>query len=332
MNKFKNYVGIDISKDYFDVAFIQDLKSKSIHNQFENTVMGVRKLIIWLKSLECKNTDTLFCMEHTGMYSKIIIAKLISEEFQLWVEMSLKIMRSGGVQRGKNDKIDAERIAAYALKNQDSFSAYQTNKGSVSRLRVLFSLREKLICYRTALTNVSNEFKKFDSNASKITSCYSKKTLSGIKKDLLKIEKEIDNLIERDDELKILFKRITSVPGVGKITAILLIYLTNEFKNFKNPRQLACYSGVVPFEYCSGKSIKSRPKVHYIANKKLKKALHMCAISASKNDPEIHQYYIRKTDEGKNKMLVINNIRNKIIHRICACVRENKNFEVRSVA
>lgn len=73
MNKFKNYVGIDISKDYFDVVFIQDLKSKSIHNQFENTVMGVRKLLTWLKSLECTNTDTLLCMEHTGMYSKIII-------------------------------------------------------------------------------------------------------------------------------------------------------------------------------------------------------------------------------------------------------------------
>lgn len=58
----------------------------------------------------------------------------------------------------------------------------------------------------------------------------------------------------------------------------------------------------------------------------------MCAISASKNDPETHQYYIRKTEEGKNKMLVINNIRNKIVHRICACVRENKLFEVRTVA
>lgn len=241
MSKFKNYVGIDISKDYFDVAFIQDLKSKSIHSQFENTVAGVKNLITWLKSLECKNTDTLLCMEHTGMYSKIIIAILLSEDFQLWVEMSLKIMRSGGVQRGKNDKIDAERIAVYALKNQEYFNIHRDNRESVTKLRALFSLREKLIGYRTALVNVSNEFKKFDSNVSKLTSYYDKNTLNGIKKDLLKIEKEIDSIIEKDNELKILFKRITSVPGVGKVTAILLIYLTNEFKNFKNPRQLACY-------------------------------------------------------------------------------------------
>lgn len=303
MSKFNNYIGIDISKEYFDVAFIQDLKSRSIHSQFENTVMGVKKLIVWLKSLDCKNTDTLLCMEHTGMYSKIIIAKLLSEEFQLWVEMSLKIIRSAGVQRGKNDKVDAERIAIYALKNEDRVNLYQPNKEAIIKLRALFSLREKLIGYRTALSNVSNEFKKFDSNVSKLTSFYDRNTLAGIKKDLLKIEKEIDNNIEKDDKLKILFKRITSVPGVRKVTAILLIYLTNEFKNFKTSRQLACYSGVVPFEYCSGKSIKSRPKVHYIANKKLKKALHMCAISASKNDPEIHQYYIRKTEKVKTKCL-----------------------------
>lgn len=305
MSKFNNYIGIDISKEYFDVAFIQDLKSRSIHSQFENTVMGVKKLIVWLKSLDCKNTDTLLCMEHTGMYSKIIIAKLLSEEFQLWVEMSLKIIRSAGagVQRGKNDKVDAERIAIYALKNEDRVNIYQPNKEAIIKLRALFSLREKLIGYRTALSNVSNEFKKFDSNVSKLTSFYDRNTLAGIKKDLLKIEKEIDNNIEKDDKLKILFKRITSVPGVRKVTAILLIYLTNEFKNFKTSRQLACYSGVVPFKYCSGKSIKSRPKVHYIANKKLKKALHMCAISASKNDPEIHQYYIRKTEKVKTKCL-----------------------------
>jgi transposase len=199
-------------------------------------------------------------------------------------------------------------------------------------LRTLFSLREKLVGYKTALTNISKAFKKFDSEVAKYTEYYDQNTLIGIQEDLLKIENEIDDIIKNDNELNVLFKKIVSVPGVGKITAILLIYLTNEFKNFENPRQLACYSGVVPFEYCSGKSIKTRPKVHYIANKKLKKALHMCAISASRNDPEIHQYYIRKIDEGKNKMHVINNIRNKIIHRICACVRENRFYEVKNRA
>jgi transposase len=88
----------------------------------------------------------------------------------------------------------------------------------------------------------------------------------------------------------------------------------------------------VPFEHTSGKSVRSKPKVHYMANKKLKKQLHMCAMSAINFDPEIKEYYNRKVAEGKNKMLVINNVRNKLVHRVCACVRDNRTFEVRKTA
>jgi transposase len=101
---------------------------------------------------------------------------------------------------------------------------------------------------------------------------------------------------------------------------------------YSTPRQLACYAGVVPFEHTSGKSIRAKPKVHYLANKKLKKQLHMCALSAIKHDPELKLYFNKKVEEGKSKMLVINNVRNKLVHRVCACIRENKIFEKRQVA
>ena len=70
-----------------------------------------------------------------------------------------------------------------------------------------------------------------------------------------------------------IFNQATSVPGIGKITAFFLICFTNEFTLYSNPRQLACYAGVVPFEYTSGKSVRAKPKVHYMANKKLKKQM-----------------------------------------------------------
>ena len=69
-----------------------------------------------------------------------------------------------------------------------------------------------------------------------------------------------------------------------------------------------------------------------MANKKLKKQLHMCAISTIRADGELKEYYERKVAEGKNKMLVINNVRNKIIHRICSCVNNNKIYEKRIIA
>ncbi|MFK7061510.1 transposase, partial [Flavobacterium oreochromis] len=120
MSKFSNFLGIDVSKEYFDaVVILNGDKNNSIHNQFTNDSKGLKELIAWLKSNQSNAKNTLVCLEHTGLYGKIIIPHLLDKEFSVWVEMSLKIIRSLGVQRGKNDKIDAGRIAYYAMKNQE---------------------------------------------------------------------------------------------------------------------------------------------------------------------------------------------------------------------
>lgn len=115
MNKFKHFVGIDISKEYFDTVLLSPIGT-SIHNQFCNDLKGVKSFQKWLKSEKVSFEETLVCMEHTGMYGKILSKHLIAFGLNLWMEMSFRIIRSMGVQRGKNDKIDAERIAKYAQK------------------------------------------------------------------------------------------------------------------------------------------------------------------------------------------------------------------------
>lgn len=80
------------------------------------------------------------------------------------------------------------------------------------------------------------------------------------------------------------------------------------------------------------KNFLPNPQEIYLTHKKLKKQLHMCALSSVMHNPEMKAYFNRKVEEGKNKMLILNNIRNKLIHRICACVKENRPYEVRQVA
>ncbi|TDM00461.1 MAG: IS110 family transposase [Flavobacteriaceae bacterium] len=333
MSEFSNFLGIDVSKEYFDAVIIIDNdKSNTVHNQFMNNNKGIKELIKWMKSLKSDSLNTLVCLEHTGMYGKIIVQHLLSKEFKLWVEMSLKIIRSIGVQRGKNDKIDAERIALYAMKNQAEADIYQAPRKVISQIKKMISLREHLITTKAMLLRNSNELKTFEPELAKLHEKHSKATVKGIETDLKSIEKELDTLIKSDESLANLFEKATSVTGVGKVTALFLICFTNEFKMYDTPRQLACYCGVVPFEYTSGKSVRAKPRVHYMANKKLKKQLHMCAMSSITADGELKEYYQRKVAEGKNKMLVINNIRNKLIHRICACIRNNKVYEKRNVA
>lgn len=333
MSKFKHFLGIDVSKEYFDAVVILDgNKEKSIHRQFVNDYKGIKSLCKWLKEQGSTFENTLVCLEHTGMYGKLIIKSLMIEKFSLWVEMSLKIIRSIGVQRGKNDKVDAQRIAFYAMKNVEEAVIYNAPRMEINKMRNLLSLREKLVAAKASLLRNVKELKAFDLEVARLSEKLQKSTIKGIDLDLKNIEKQLDKTINDDENISRIFTLVTSVIGIGKVTALFLICFTNEFTMYTTPRQLACYAGVVPFEHTSGKSIRSKPKVHYVANKKLKKQLHMCAMSAITSDPELKNYFNRKVEEGKNKMLIINNVRNKLVHRVCACVRENKMFEKRQVA
>ena len=124
---------------------------------------------------------------------------------------------------------------------------------------------------------------------------------------------------------------IKSVPGVGKVLSWLLISKTDGFTTINCPRKLACYSGVVPFENQSGTSIYRKPRVSIFADKNMKSTLHLAAMSAIQNNEELKKYYKRKVEEGKNKMLVINAVRNKIIHRVFAVIKRQKPYEINLV-
>jgi transposase len=134
-------------------------------------------------------------------------------------------------------------------------------------------------------------------------------------------------LIGSDERLAKLFKYVSSVKGVGFVTAVHIIVSTNEFISISEPKKFACYAGVVPFEHSSGTSVRGKTRVSKLANKNIKTLLHLSALTAIRKDGDLHEYYNRKLAEGKNKMSVINAIRNKIVLRIFACVRNEKQYE-----
>jgi len=145
-------------------------------------------------------------------------------------------------------------------------------------------------------------------------------------KELEKIDEKIMELIEKSEDLAKKYKYATSVRCVGFVAATYLLIYTNGFTRFNSAKQLASYAGIAPFEYSSGTSIRGRTKVHPMANKTLKKVLHMCAVSSVRHNPEMVTYFNRKVDEGKNKMLVLNAVRNKVLHRVFSCVRDQRMY------
>ncbi len=89
---------------------------------------------------------------------------------------------------------------------------------------------------------------------------------------------------------------------------------------------MACYAGVAPFLYRSGSSIRGRNKVNHLADKKLKSLLNTCALNAKKYDYQMKIYFDNKAENGKNKMLILNYVRNKLLHRVFAVIKRQQPY------
>jgi transposase len=331
---FKNFVGIDVSKSKFDLALIRDFdKDHIIQGVFDNNQKGIKSMNKFLENEHYINLeDTIFCMEFTGVYCRPLTRFMVDHDCHVWIEMPVNIIRSLGLQRGKNDRIDAHRIALYAYKNRDDVKLWKPQRDIILKLRDLLALRERLITAQKSLEMPINELIAMgDKKGAEMVRKSCQKSLSSLENEIGQIDKNLDDLIKDDPQLKELYKLATSVPGVGKFTALFMICFTNEFSMYINPKQLACYCGVAPFEHSSGSSIRGRTRVSHMANKVLKRMLHMGAMSVISKDPELRDYYQRKVAQGKNKMLVINAVRNKIIHRLCAVIKRGCEYKPENI-
>lgn len=320
---FETFIGIDVSKKTFDVV-LRTATNPSQHTQYSNDEQGITALLQDLKQAKVKLTGSLICLEHTGIYTHLLLKLLYAKKANLWLEQPLSIKRSLGIQRGKNDKVDAARIAEYADRFQDKAVLWKPARQEVLRLNGLIKLRDRLIKAKKMLATPVKEMAEVG-----VTGKNELKALTGpVLAQLNTVEQHIEALIGDDAHLQRLQAIITSVDGVGKVTAWQMIVTTNEFQDFTDSRKFACFSGVVPFDHSSGTSVYARPRVSHMANKRMKELLHMSALSATTmKKSDLNVYYQRKVAEGKNKMLVLNNIRNKIVQRVFACVKDNRKYE-----
>lgn len=325
---FNFYLGIDVSKEKVDVCLLQNQRLL-FWEECENKEKSLTKL---LKSLQAEYSlsedNLLICAEHTGMYSHPLHRVCSQLELSLWLENPATIKHSGGLLRGKNDKIDAERIAIYAFRFQDKVQLTERYDPIMAQLKYLHAERKLLVSdqgkYKGQLNDQKQGLPKEIYNNKKKRLQALILTLS---KQIAKVEIEIHRIIQENKSLKLLMNLMTSIKGVGPQLALYVLLSTEAFKRFDDPRKYCCHAGVAPFKYQSGSSQRSPSRVSHKADKQAKYLLHMAAMSAIQHNPELKAYYQRKTEEGKKKMTVINAVRSKIVHRIFALVRDNRKYE-----
>lgn len=327
MKNYLFHVGIDISKLKLDVVLVNksDISSKE-HFVVTNNTKGLERMMSTLKKRKIDLKQTLFCFENTGIYTFPLSCFCFENDFDYWIVPAVEIKRSKGISRGKSDKSDAKDITFYSIRNIDKLQLSSVPEKEIQQLKLLFTEREKvkkaLLLFGSTIENKGYT----PSDVYKTVEAQNTKTIKFLRVSLKVIESKMREIIKQEPKLKRQFELIKSIKGVGEKTAIYFIVATKGFKAFTSARKLACYAGVAPFEYSSGSSIRGATKVNHMADKTMKSLLQMCALSAVNHDVQLKAYYLRKQEEGKNKMLVLNNVRCKIIGRIFAVIKRDSPF------
>ncbi len=312
------FVGIDVSKQWLDFSVTG--KVKPAHLRIDNNKLGFRKALLWLKKMAPQD-DWLLCMEHTGVYAQPLWYYFNEKGIEYSVVSGSVISSGLAIKRGKNDKLDALTIAKFAMRYADELKPHKLPTQLLRRLKMLFAYRERLVKAKVILEVPAGEAKGYAEQDSTEMCKDTSEVVQFILLRIKRVEKLMLALIKSDEQTSKCYNLIISVPGFGIITAAYLLIVTECFTLFSNSRQIACYSGIAPFEHSSGSSIRGKTRISSKADKKLKGLLSRGVSTLLIHHTATKQYFERKTSQGKHQNLVRNNLKNKMLHTVFAVVR-----------
>jgi transposase len=320
--KLQHIIGADLSKKSIDLV----CHLLNTHIQIENSIAGFKNLMQWMRQQKINASEIMIVMEHTGLYSFCFESFLHKHQITFCKVNALAIKRSIGLVRGKTDKLDAARIAAYGYEKKDKLATDVPASDALKRLQMLHSTRYRLVRQRAALICAVKEYRHIGICEKDIIMQTQLRLIRTFDNQIEKLMAEIESIINEQEPLKQNFHLLQSIKGVGKILALTSIIKTSNFTRFTNARKFACFCGTAPFEHSSGASIKRKSRVSHLADKQMKSLLDLSAKSAIQYDKELREYYLKRIEGGKSKMSTINVVRNKILYRMFAVIKRQTPF------
>ena len=303
----KQNVGIDVSKDDFKVSFL--CMQSDFHlvvcgsHTFANTAKGFKAFDNWVRQKAVKLPLT-FTMEATGVYYESLAYYLYEQGCNVFVVLpnqSKKYGQSLGVKT-KTDKIDARILAQMGLER--SLRQWQPVSPVLLKLKLLTRERDSLIRERTAAANHLHAY-THQGKPHKASGVRVRKRIRLLDTQIKEIENEITEIAKRDEFLQKKLACLISIPGVGLLTAIIVVAETNGFAAINSIKQLTSFAGM-DIQIKESGTWKGKSKISKKGNSHIRKALFMPTFAKIKWDASTGQYYERlKEKKGKGMIAVV---------------------------
>lgn len=311
-------LGIDISKDKLDVALYQDDSYRLA--TFANEHDGHQRLAKWLKKHKAKECHV--CIEATGRYGEAVATYLRELGYPVSIVNPARIKAYGASQlkRNKTDQEDARVIAHFCATQHPDLWAPAAPE--IQELQALTRRLEDLKAQRTQELN-----RQKSGIQSKTVLADIKAHIRFLDKQIATIERRIHDLIDQHPDLRRQRELLTSIPGIGGITAANFIAEVPDVTRFKSANQLAAYAGLTPSNHDSGSSVHRRARLAKTGNIHFRTALFMPALAALRFNPIVQAMAQRMEENGKNRMTIVGAVMRKLLHLAYGVLKHGKPFD-----
>lgn len=326
MQQPKYFIGADMSSNSFSVSVgTHPWKLLGLSQSFDNSTQGFEEFVIWLKKQDITNNNSVVCMESTGVYGQGFAYFLVSYNYSVSVEPPLKVKRAFPTHGNKNDIADSMHLAEYACRFYDQLHIWKPPQSVLEQVQTLLKTREQLTKSSVSYQNALKTLKRQSVRTPLAENTY-KELIGELKALIKKIDKEIRDLLQKHPFFNHRLNNLLSIPSVGlQLASYMLVVLYKKDKTLR-ARSLASYVGICPYEHQSGTSVYKKPRSKKNGSGSIRKLLYLAAMSLRTHKKIFKEYFIRKTQGGKPKKLVLNNIQNKLLRIICGVLNSGKPY------
>lgn len=306
-----NVIGLDISKSSIDCCIITS--KGQTHFKTTNDISGCLNILKTVKRFKIRKISA--AMEATGIYYETA-AKYLSAHYPVYVINPKRIKDYGKAlfQRTKTDKADAALIAEYAKRHSDKLNAYETptpNNTSLNKLNtLLFQLNQQHRQTANRCTVAADEY---------IKNVY-QTIMDTLDSQIRDVQKQINRLIEEDEQIRQQYQNLLTVTGIGKATAPIILYHLNS-RNFKTANQFTAFAGLSPRIEQSGETLDKHKGTCKNGHRRLKAAFFYPALVAYRQNA-FPQLVSNLTKAGKPKKVIIVAIMRKLA-KICFYIHKS---------
>jgi len=330
MNLLKQVLGIDVSQKELVVSLGKmnadlsiDLYAKRI---FANKETGFKALVKWVDKLTSDEIAVHYVMEATGVYHQKFAYFLDDEKHPLSIVLPNKISSYMRTLDNKTitDSTCADAIAQFGLERK--LDRWKRPNIIYKRIQQLTRERSQVVDERViAKCQLHAENTEVQPNANSIKRLKARiKFLSQQEKE---IKQDIEKCIKEDCSIEKNIENLTSIPGIGRLTAAIVLAETNGFELIRNKKQLTSYAGLDVREKQSGTSVKGKPRISKKGNRNLRKSMYLPALTAVKHIQDYKELYARLVSKSGIKMKGLVAVQRKLLELTYILFKNGTSFQ-----